>query len=45
MTSSVTFNLASEVKTGEKFTAEFTYDSAPEFTVIPKSGMLQSVVK
>ena len=45
VTSSVTFNLASEVKTGEKFTAEFTYDSAPEFTVIPKSGMLQSVVK
>lgn len=45
ITSSVTFNLTSEIKNGEKFTAEFTYDSAPEFTVIPKSGILQSIVK
>lgn len=45
VTSSVKFNLGSNIKAGEKFTAEFTYDSASEFTVVPKSGTLISLVK
>ena len=37
--------LDTDNKSGEKFTAEFTYDSASEFTVIPKSGILGSMIK
>lgn len=45
LTSSVKFLLDSDIKTGEKFSAEFTYDSASEFTVIPKTGILNSMIK
>jgi hypothetical protein len=37
--------LDSDTKGGEKFTAEFSYDSASEFTVIPKAGVLNSMIK
>lgn len=45
MTSSVRFVLDSDTKGGEKFTAEFSYDSASEFTVIPKAGLLNPMIK
>jgi hypothetical protein len=41
----VRFVLDSDTKGGEKFTAEFTYDSASEFTVIPKTGILNPMIK
>lgn len=44
-TKSVRFMLDSDSKGGEKFSAEFTYDSASEFTVIPKSGVLENVMR
>lgn len=40
VTSSVRFTLDTDMKVGEKYTAEFTYDSASEFTVFPKSGIV-----
>ena len=45
ITSTVRFMLDTDNKSGEKFTAEFTYDSASEFTVIPKTGILSSMIK
>lgn len=44
ITSSARFMLDSDTK-GEKFNAEFTYDSASEFTVIPKTGILNPMIK
>ena len=45
VTTTVRFLLSIDNKGGEKFTAEFTYNSASEFTVIPKTGILEPVIR
>lgn len=40
-TSSVSFRLTNHMKTFAEFSAFFTTDSAPEFVVYPKSGLLE----
>lgn len=40
-TSSISFKLANRHKVYAPFTAKFTSDSDPEFSVMPKQGVLQ----